>query len=260
MKIKKINIDQNQRKAIFESAEKDSGLTMEAVNNISNFIETSMNTKVMEVAKLIRAEAAKHFSSKYKTLAVEAVKRNNSRNLKKMDLYLEDTIKQWHKKNTLAIESSIVQVRNKKLVEGVLNLFESNFFNIPEGKEDMVKELGRYAARLERISEEKSDKIREISTQFTKLKRNALTEAASRNLTETQREKLIEHAKNIKASTIQEFKTQVIEARKAIVGQKPLSESSVKATNKVIVTEQKPSKSFAPSDDLIERSSAVLGR
>lgn len=259
MKIKKITIDQNQRKAIVESAGKDSGLTLEAINTISDFIETSMNTKVIEVAKVIRSEAVKHYSSKYKTLATEAVKRNNSRNLKKLDLYLSEAVSSWHKKNSLAVETSIVQVRNKKLVEGMLNLFESNFFNIPEGKEDMMKQLGRYAARMEKVSEEKSEKLRELSSRFVSLKKNAIAEAASRGLTDTQREKLQNHSKNIKAKTLDEFRSQLIEARKAIIDQKPIIESGEK-TVKVTLTESKPTRSFAPTDDLIERSSAVLGR
>jgi hypothetical protein len=257
MKIKKIQIDKVQRQGILESAG-DSGLTIEAVNQISDFIETSMNTKLLNIARGLKTEAVKHYGNKFKTSLVEFKKRANKSAMEKIDLFLDHTVSEWKKENQVVLEKSIAAVRDNKIVNGIKSVFEANYFNVPAGKDNIIKQIGKYASKMETIAESKTLKANKAEKVVERLKRFAITEAASRKLTDSQREKLFEMVKHIKARTVREFASKVLSAKKALVGG-PRGNYTTESKRKVsIVNESK--RTNASGDSLIESSIRVLGR
>lgn len=249
----KIKITTEQREKLFAGA---TGLTKENVNRLSDFIETSMSSKLADLAKATRVAEEKKAEAKYRKIAKEAVSRVKKGLVEKIDLCLDQVVETWVKKNRGTINMTIENVANSRVVEGLRSLLDQNYIKVPAARQDVLAQLTEHAANLEKSAIGSRRKAKIAISEAAKMKRRLALEMAARPLPATQREKLIKMGMRIEAKDTKDFVQKVKALREGITGRRSAPTASTKTrsapTRVTLATESRTRKSGG--DDLVSQA------
>lgn len=107
-----------------------------------------------------------------------------------VDSYLNYVVEQWIKDNQLAIESGIRADVTESFLQGIKTLFAEHYVEVPEGKTNLVKELGEEVDGLKESTQAEIDKNLELINENKQLKRTIALVKASEGLSLVQAERL----------------------------------------------------------------------
>jgi len=129
--------------------------------------------------------------------------------VEKVDNYLNYVSEEWVKDNQLAIEKGIRSELTEGFLVGLKNLFTEHYITIPEEKVDVVDDLFDKVEGLEKELNEQVSKNIETQTELTKIKKEKVLSSLTKNLTETQKEKVAELAENVDADNAEDYEQKV---------------------------------------------------
>lgn len=108
----------------------------------------------------------------------------------KVDSYLNYVSESWVKENELAIERGLKSELTEDFISGLKQLFEEHYVEVPEDKFDVVEELANRLDEMEdKLNEEVASNITALQD-IEELQREKIISEASKDLADTQVEKL----------------------------------------------------------------------
>ena len=145
-------------------------------------MEAAVKSKVSEEVSRIEAELQEEFDEELKTTREEMVEQ--------IDGYLNYVVEKFMEENKLAIESGLRAELAEDFMVGLKNLFTESYVDVPESKVDLVDELQSQVNDLEEKLNESTETSIYMYGELEALKRDAIIREHSRDLAETQVEKL----------------------------------------------------------------------
>ncbi len=163
--------------------------------------EAAIKSKLSEEVDRIESELQEEFDEEMKTTREEMVEQ--------IDGYLNYVVEKFMEENKLAIENGLRAEIAEDFMKGLQNLFTESYIEVPEGKTDMVDELSSQVSDLEaRLNQTTETSIKQ-SQELEELKRDAIIREHSRDLAETQVEKLKSLAEDIDFEDAETFAKKV---------------------------------------------------
>lgn len=111
--------------------------------------------------------------------------------IEKVDSYLNYVVENWMQENKLAVESGLRTEIAETFMSQLKNLFVESYIEIPESKVDLVDELAEMVEVLETRLNEQTSEIMSMNETLESYARESIVREASRDLAETQVEKLM---------------------------------------------------------------------
>lgn len=144
--------------------------------------ETAIRSKLSEEVERLEDE--------YQSRLEEELNTTRSDLVEKIDSYLNYVVENWMEENKLAVESGL----RTEIAEGFMNnlreLFVESYIDVPESKVDLVDELAEQVEDLEEKLNTQTASMLEMNESLETFQRQTIIREASRDLAETQVEKL----------------------------------------------------------------------
>jgi hypothetical protein len=144
--------------------------------------ETAIRSKLSEEVERLEDE--------YQSRLEEELNTTRSDLVEKIDSYLNYVVENWMEENQLAVESGL----RTEIAEGFMNnlreLFVESYIDVPESKVDLVDELAEQVEDLEEKLNTQTASMLEMNESLETFQRQTIIREASRDLAETQVEKL----------------------------------------------------------------------
>jgi hypothetical protein len=172
------------------------------------------------------AEEVERLEENYKTELQEEVDTFKNEMVEKVDGYLNYVVENWMEENKLAIQSGL----RTEIAEGFMNslkdLFTESYIEVPESKVDLVDDLAEQVEELETKLNESTSKQIEMTEELEQFKRYEVIRENSRDLAETEVEKLIKLTQDIDYVSEETFAEKVATIKESYFKKAAASENS----------------------------------
>ena len=136
------------------------------------------------------ADEIDRLEENYRTELDEEVAATKADMVEKVDSYLNYVVENWMEENKLAVQSGLRTEIAEKFMNSLKDLFTESYIEVPESKVDLVDELAAEVEELEEALNNSMAKAIETAEELEEMKRNEVIREASKDLAETQVEKL----------------------------------------------------------------------
>ena len=206
-------------------AESEATLSEDFKSKAAIIMEAAVKSKVSEEVSRIESELQEEFDEELKTTREEMVE--------SIDGYLNYVVEKFMEENKLAIENGLRAEIAEDFMKGLKDLFTEAYVDVPESKVDLVDELSEQVRELEdKLNETTQSAIRQ-SAELEELMRDAIIREHSRDLAETQVEKLKALAEDIDfedadtfAQKVETIKESYFTKKKVTVAEEQVDESA----------------------------------
>jgi len=110
--------------------------------------------------------------------------------VEKVDSYLNYVVEQWLEDNKLAVQNGLRTEIAENFMNSLKDLFTESYIEVPESKVDLVDDLAEQVEELETQLNTSTANAIEMTEKLEVLQREAIINEASRDLADTQVEKL----------------------------------------------------------------------
>jgi hypothetical protein len=155
------------------------------------------------------AEEIDRLESEYQTQLDEEIKTTKEDLVEKVDSYLNYVVENWMKENEVAIQSGLRAEIAEGFMDKLKDVFTESYIEVPESKIDLVDELAAANDELEEQVNEATAKALGLAEELEVYKREAIIREASRDLADTQVEKLTKLAESIDFESEEDFAAKV---------------------------------------------------
>ena len=136
------------------------------------------------------SEEIDRLEENYKTELEEEISATKADMVEKVDSYLNYVVENWMEENKLAVETGLRTEISEKFMNSLKDLFTESYIDVPESKVDLVDELAAEVEELEEALNNSMAKAIETAEELEEMKRHEVIREASKDLAETQVEKL----------------------------------------------------------------------
>jgi len=143
------------------------------------------------------SEEVDRLEEAYKTELAEEIAATKEDLVEKVDSYLNYVVEQWMEDNKLAIQAGLRTEIAEGFMSKMKDLFVESYVEVPESKVDLVDELAQANEELEEAFNDAMSKALKLAEEVESFKRAAIIREASKDLAETQVEKLTSFVENI---------------------------------------------------------------
>jgi hypothetical protein len=143
------------------------------------------------------AEETTRLEAQYREELEEEVSTTKAELVEKVDSYLNYVVENWMTDNQLAVQNGLRTEIAEKFMNSLKDLFTESYIEVPESKVDLVDELAEEVEELEAALNETTAKAIEVSEELEIMKRTAVLYEASRDLADTQAEKLVKLCEDV---------------------------------------------------------------
>jgi hypothetical protein len=169
--------------------ESEATLSEEFKAKTAIIFEAAVKTKLSEEIDRLETE--------YQQQLDEEIQATKEDLVEKVDGYLNYVVEQWMEDNKLAIQTGIRTEIAEGFMDKLKGLFVESYVEVPESKVDLVDELAEANEELEEQVNDATAKAIELAEELEGYKREAVIREASKDLAETQVEKLKSLAESI---------------------------------------------------------------
>lgn len=155
------------------------------------------------------SEEIDRLEAKYEEELSEEIESTKADMVEKVDSYLNYVVEQWMADNKVAIQNGLRAEIAEDFMTGLKGLFEQSYIEVPESKVDLVDDLADTVEELEESLNATTAKAIELSEELEGYKRDAIIREHSRDLAETQREKLASLVEDVDFEDEETFATKV---------------------------------------------------
>ena len=191
-------------------------LSDEFKQKAETIFEAAINTKVN--AEIDRLE------EKYNEELAEEIESTKADLVEKVDNYLNYVVENWMEENKLAIQNGLRTEIAEDFMTKLKDLFEESYIEVPEGKVDMVDDLADQVEELEKTVNESTKKAIDMAVELESYKRDAIIREATKDLAETQIEKLKKLAENVDFEDEETFTQKVAQLKESYFAKKITSQ------------------------------------
>ena len=191
-------------------------LSDEFKQKAETIFEAAINTKVN--AEIDRLE------EKYNEELAEEIESTKADLVEKVDNYLNYVVENWMEENKLAIQNGLRTEIAEDFMTKLKDLFEESYIEVPEGKVDMVDDLADQVEELEKTVNESTQKAIDMAVELEGYKRDAIIREATKDLAETQVEKLKKLAENVDFEDEETFTQKVAQLKESYFAKKITSQ------------------------------------
>jgi len=180
---------------------KNTNLDEQVLERASTLFEAAVKNRVIA----LQVESEKVFEEKLATAIAEKLAELDESNAK----YMDYVAKEWAEENKVAIEHNMRTELAESFLDGLKELFEKHYIDIPEDKVDVVEKLAEEVETLQtQLDEAKAQLIEQAAAvDAEKAKRTEVVESVSKDLTESQKERLSMLSESIDFTNPEEFKS-----------------------------------------------------
>ena len=221
------SVEMEEDEVISESPEVDTTAELDALVESEATLSDEFKAKTATIFEAaVKSKVSSEIDrleAQYKEELEEEVSSTKSELVEKVDSYLNYVVESWMKENQLAIQNGLRTEIAETFMEKLKGIFEESYIDVPESKVDLVDELAESVEELEGKLNESTQKVIDATKELEVYKRESVIREASRDLAETQVEKLKSLVNDIifededtfaeKVSTVKEsyFKKEVAE-------------------------------------------------
>ena len=170
------------------SAELDALVESEATLSDEFKAKTAVIFEAAVKSKL--SEEVDRIEAQYKEELAEEISSTKSDLVEKVDSYLNYVVESWMEENQVAIQSGLRTEIAETFMDKMKDLFTESYIEVPTSKVDLVDELAESVEELETRLNETTQKVIDTTEELEVYKRETIIREASRDLAETQVEKL----------------------------------------------------------------------
>lgn len=162
--------------------EGEATLSEEFKQKTSVIFEAAVKSKLSEEITRLEENYAVELAEEVETIKTDLVG--------KVDSYLNYVVETWMEDNKIAIQNGLRTEIAESFMNNMRDLFVESYIEVPETKVDLVDELAGQVEELEeRLNNTTGDAI-SLAEELETYKRNTIIAEASRDLADTQAEKL----------------------------------------------------------------------
>lgn len=162
--------------------EGEATLSEEFKQKTSVIFEAAVKSKLSEEITRLEENYAVELAEEVETIKTDLVG--------KVDSYLNYVVETWMEDNKVAIQNGLRTEIAETFMNNMRDLFVESYIEVPESKVDLVDELAGQVEELEeRLNNTTGDAI-SLAEELETYKRNTIIAEASRDLADTQAEKL----------------------------------------------------------------------
>ena len=163
--------------------------------------ETAIRSKISEQVERLEDE--------YQSRLEEELKTSRSDLVEKVDSYLNYVVENWMTENQLAVENGLRTEIAENFMDNLRGLFVESYIEVPESKVNLVDELAEQVEDLEEKLNERTAEVLEVNESLEMFQRQEIIREASRDLAETQVEKLASLVEGLDFEDDESFATKV---------------------------------------------------
>jgi hypothetical protein len=209
-------------------------LTEEFKTKASTIYEAAVMSRVNEALAQIEEEFAAKLA--------EQVEQNTQGIVEQVDGYLGYIAEQWIAQNELALERGIKSEILEGFVNGLKDLFEEHYIEVPEERFDVLGEMEDQISSLEAKLNEQVEANIELTKTLAEAKRQEIVKTISEGLTDTESEKFMGLVEELSYEDAETYETKVKTIRENYFAGKKTEVASVvtDAPVEVLTEEKKP--------------------
>ena len=177
--------------------------------------EAAIKSKVSDEVARIESELQEELDEEIKTAREEMIEQ--------VDGYMNYVVEKFMEENKLAIENGIRTEIAEDFMGKLKDLFTESYIDVPESKVDLVDELSEQVADLEERLNETTETAIEQNQLLEELMRDAIIREHSRDLAETQVEKLKSLAEELDFEDPEAFAAKVETVKESYFTKKKVS-------------------------------------
>ena len=212
MKAESVDIDGDFSEDLNALVESEATLSDEFKAKTAIIFEAAVKSKISTEINRLETEYADQLAEEVATTKNDLVE--------KVDSYLNYVVEQWMDDNKLAIQSGLRSEIAEGFMDKLKDLFVESYVEVPESKVDLVDELATANEELEEQYNEAVAKAMTISEELETYKREAIIREASKDLAETQVEKLAKLAESVDFESEESFTNKVATLKESYFSQK----------------------------------------
>ena len=176
----KANVDWSEDlNALVES---EATLSDEFKSKAGTIMEAAINSRL--------AEEIDALEEKFNEELAAEIKETKEGLVDKVDSYLNYVVENWMEENKVAVQTGLRTEIAENFMNNLKDLFTESYIDVPESKVDLVDNLASEVEELETQLNDQTGKSIAMQEELEGYKRDAIIREASRDLAETQIEKL----------------------------------------------------------------------
>jgi len=216
-------------------------LNEENAAKAKTIFKAAVTSKVAEIKESLESQYSEELKTTVGTIKTDLAEG--------VDKYLTYCAEEWTKENELAIERGLRSEMTENFIEGLKTLFVEHYVDVPEDKYDVIDELANRLDEMEQKLDSEVSRNMDIAEEMETLKRaNVITEAC-KDLTESQKEKLVSLSEGVDYSTEEDFAEKISEVKCAyfpVDGDKLVEDTVVEEGTGVISEESDSAPTLSP--------------
>ena len=177
------------------------------------------------------SEEIDRLETEYAEQLAEEVEATKSDLVEKVDSYLNYVVEQWMDDNKIAIQSGLRTEIAEGFMSKLKDVFQESYIEVPESKVDLVDELAEANEGLEAQVNEATAKALALAEEVESFKRSAIIREASKDLADTQMEKLESLAESVDFDNEESFTQKVATLKESYFAKTKTTESIVEDTD-----------------------------
>jgi len=177
-----VNADIDWSEDLNALVESEATLSAEFKSKAGHIMEAAINSRL--------AEEINNLEEKYNEELATEIEETKTQMVDKVDSYLNYVVENWMEENKVAVQTGLRTEIAEKFMNNLKDLFTESYIDVPESKVDLVDNL---AAEVEELGEQLNDQTGKsiaMQEELEGYKRDAIIREASKDLAETQIEKL----------------------------------------------------------------------
>jgi len=183
--------------------------------------EAAVKSKLSEEVDRIEAQ--------YKEELAEEIASTKSDLVEKVDSYLNYVVETWMEENQVAIQSGLRTEIAETFMDKMKDLFTESYIEVPESKVDLVDELAGSVEELEARLNETTQRVIDTTEELEVYKRETIIRESSRELADTQVEKLKSLVADIDFDSEEQFAEKVATVKESYFAKQVTGDEEVEA-------------------------------
>ena len=168
----------------------DLNALVESEATLSDEFKDKAETIFEAAIKSKLAEEIDRLEEKYNEELAEEIESTKAGLVDKIDNYLNYVVEGWMEENKLAVQSGLRTEIAESFMNKLKDVFTESYIEVPESKVDLVDDLAEEVEELETALNDQTAKNLAMNEELEGYKRNAIIAEASKDLADTQIEKL----------------------------------------------------------------------
>ena len=176
-------------------------LSEEFKEKTKTIFEAAVKSKLAEETKKIEEAFEARLSEQVETVKTELAE--------KMDKFLDYVAEEWKKENEIELHNGIKLEMMQSFMDGMKQLFEENYVQLPEEKYDVMQEMTDKLDEMEAKLNEQIETNMSLNGTIKTFVKESIVAEVSKGLADTQAEKFASLAEGVEFESEESFKSKL---------------------------------------------------